>query len=52
MKDQPANKILSVDPDSPAAEAGIRPGDELLSINGNEINDEIDLTFYAADITD
>ncbi|MBV6342246.1 DUF512 domain-containing protein [Candidatus Magnetobacterium casense] len=52
MTDTVANKILSVYPDSPAAEAGIRPGDELLSINGNAINDEIDLTFYAADTTD
>ncbi|MBF0317420.1 MAG: DUF512 domain-containing protein [Nitrospirae bacterium] len=52
MRDQLANKILSVDPDSPAAEAGIRPGDELISINGNEINDEIDISFYAADTTD
>jgi putative radical SAM enzyme (TIGR03279 family) len=32
-----------------AAEAGLRPGDRVLSINGNALRDLIDLDFYQAD---
>ena len=35
-------RILSVYPSSPAAKAGIRPGEYLVSINGEQIIDEID----------
>ncbi|MBF0343087.1 MAG: DUF512 domain-containing protein [Nitrospirae bacterium] len=52
MASSNGRKILSVDPQSPAAEAGIKAGDELISINGNYINDEIDLNFHAHDTTD
>lgn len=40
-------KIMSVIPRSPADKAGIKPGDVLISINDNEINDVLDYQFYA-----
>ena len=44
-------KITSVEPNSRAARAGIQPGDELCSINGEEIRDVLDYRFYLADKT-
>jgi len=42
-------KIRDVDKDSPASHIGLRPGDDLLSINHHPIRDPLDLQFYAAD---
>lgn len=44
-------KIESVTPRSPAAKAGIRAGETLISINGNKINDALDYGFYTYDNT-
>ncbi len=41
--------IQDVLPRSLAAKKGIKPGDKLLSINGNVIRDFIDLQFYSSD---
>ncbi|MBR0131572.1 MAG: DUF512 domain-containing protein [Lachnospiraceae bacterium] len=41
--------ITDVVIDSPADDAGIRPGDTLLEINGNIIEDVLDFHFYEAD---
>jgi serine protease Do len=42
--DQPDGALVaSVDPDSPAAKAGLQPGDVILSYNGNPINSSGDL---------
>jgi putative radical SAM enzyme (TIGR03279 family) len=41
--------ITEVTPRSPAAKLGIQPGDALLSINGSEVRDEIDLVFLQSD---
>ena len=38
--------ISGVEPKSPAAKKRIRPGDELLSVNGHEIADVLDYRFY------
>jgi serine protease DegS/serine protease DegQ len=35
--------IMRVIPESPAAQAGLQPGDILLKLDGNEIADQIDL---------
>ncbi|MCG6553399.1 MAG: DUF512 domain-containing protein [Candidatus Magnetominusculus sp. LBB02] len=43
------SKIESVAVGSPAYNAGIRSGDDLISINGHSIADEIDLLFYTAE---
>lgn len=42
-------KIESVTPRSPASKAGIKPGETLISINGNKINDALDYGFYTYD---
>ena len=42
-------KIVSVEERSYAKKAGIRPLDNLISINGNEISDVLDYRFYLAD---
>ena len=42
-------KIISVEERSYAKKAGIRPLDNLISINGNEICDVLDYRFYLAD---
>ncbi len=42
-------KITLVERRSRAARAGLREGDILLSINGNEINDVLDYRFYLAE---
>ncbi len=46
-----AIKISGILPKSLAAYAGIEGGDILVSINGNEIRDFLDLEFYAADFS-
>lgn len=42
-------KISSVAPDSLAAKAGILPGDFLISVSGNEINDVLDYRFFISE---
>jgi len=42
-------KIVRVEQESIAEELGIRPGDELLEINGQRVRDSIDYRFSAAD---
>nr|WP_297278870.1 DUF512 domain-containing protein [uncultured Butyricicoccus sp.] len=44
-----ASKICSVDPGSPAARAGICPGDTLLTIDGAAVRDVLDYKFYGYD---
>jgi len=39
-------KILSVEKDSPAQKVGILPGETVISINGNRIDDVLDYRFY------
>jgi len=39
-------KIVAVEERSYAKKAGIKPGDILLTVNGNEINDVLDYRFY------
>ena len=41
--------ITSVDPHSPAARAHIKPGEQLLAINGQRIVDVLDYRFYGYD---
>jgi putative radical SAM enzyme (TIGR03279 family) len=49
-KGQPRGGVVdTVDAGSPADRAGIRPGDVLLSINGNKLRDAIDYQFFSAD---
>ncbi len=43
--------ITSVDPHSPAARAHIKPGEQLLAINGHRIVDVLDYRFYGYDPT-
>jgi putative radical SAM enzyme (TIGR03279 family) len=42
-------KIVAIEPDSIAADLGLRAGDELLEINSRRINDALDLRFSEAD---
>lgn len=42
-------KIESVDAGSPAAKAGILPGEKLISVNGNPIEDVLDYRFHTAE---
>jgi len=42
-------KIIGIEPGSVAAEIGLRPGDELLAINDQAVEDIIDVQFYAAE---
>jgi putative radical SAM enzyme (TIGR03279 family) len=42
-------KIREVEPDSPASRAGLAAGDEILTLNGHPIPDELALRFYLAD---
>lgn len=44
-----ASKIVSVDPASPAARAGVRAGEILLAIDGVSIRDVLDYKFYSYD---
>lgn len=47
-----AVKIFAVLKNSLCGKKGVRPGDMLLSINGNKINDVLDYRFYSDDIMD
>lgn len=42
-------QIVAVQPDSVATAVGLQPGDELLAINDNPVEDVIDVQFYAAE---
>lgn len=44
-----AGKIKGVQARSAAAKLGVKPGDELLEINGHPVQDVIDVQFYSAD---
>ena len=44
-----SNVIQSVDVGSPAEQAGIQPGDRLLTVNGNQIIDVLDYQYYTYD---
>src|SRR3990172_2551503 len=46
---QYAGIIQSIDPASLAAEMGLQIGDEVIAVNGNAVEDVIDVQFYAAD---
>ncbi|GAB4332804.1 MAG: DUF512 domain-containing protein [Calditrichia bacterium] len=41
-------KIIDIEPESIAAELGIKPGAQLLEINGKKIRDNLDYRFYCA----
>jgi len=41
--------IIGIAPDGLAADLALRPGDELLAINGHPLRDVIDVQFYAAE---
>jgi putative radical SAM enzyme (TIGR03279 family) len=41
--------ITAVTPDSVAADIGLQPGDQLLAINDNPVEDVIDVQFYSAE---
>ncbi len=43
-------RITSIRKESPAAEVGLLPGDDLISINGNPIADIIDFLYHASDV--
>ncbi len=45
----PVGAISAIDPDSLAAEAGLRPGDQVLSVNGQAIRDPVDYRFQTTD---
>jgi putative radical SAM enzyme (TIGR03279 family) len=42
-------EILSILPGSTAARMGLKPGDSVISVNGEEIHDVIDFRFFSAD---
>ena len=44
-----ASRIISVDPGSPAARAGVEAGETLLSIDGAAVRDVLDYKFYGYD---
>ena len=43
LPDERGALVASVDPDSPAEKAGLKPGDVVLSLDGNRIKDSADL---------
>lgn len=45
----PMTKIQSVEPGSPGARAGLRPGQTLVTVNGHPIVDVLDYKFYTYD---
>ena len=45
----PSGAIGAIDPDSLAAEAGLRPGDQVLTVNGRPIRDPVDYRFQTTD---
>jgi len=46
---QHAGFVRHIDPDSFAAALGLRPGDEVLAVNGHPVEDVVDVQFYAAE---
>lgn len=46
---RPGGIISRVEPNSLAARLGLQPGDELLTVNGRELRDVIDVQFYSAE---
>ena len=42
-------RITGIEPGSVAAEIGLLPGDELLAINDNQVEDVIDVQYYSAE---
>lgn len=42
-------KIVDIEPGSIAWELGIQPGDEIITINGKQISDQLDYRFYQND---
>lgn len=46
---QPGGEVIAIVPGSPAADLDLRPGDRILTINGQEMRDVIDYQFAAAD---
>jgi len=42
-------RIVAVEPGSVAADVGLRPGDELLAINGQTVEDVVDVQFHGAE---
>ncbi len=46
---QQGGLIIKIEEDGLASQVGIRPGDELLAINRNQVNDIIDVNFYGAE---
>lgn len=46
------NKVESVVPNSYIAESGLLPGDEIIKINGKNVNFYNDITLYAQDFTE
>jgi len=46
---QHAGVIRNIEPGSLAADMGLRPGDEVLAVNGHPVEDVIDVQFYAAE---
>lgn len=49
MTTLPGGRIAAIEPDSFAADIGLRIGDEVLAVNGHTVEDVIDVQFYAAD---
>lgn len=45
----PIGRIIAVEPGSFAAQVGAKPGDGLLAINGNPVEDVIDVQYHAAE---
>jgi len=49
VEQQQGGRVTAVQPRSAAAKAGVQVGDELLAINGQAVQDVIDVQFYAAE---
>ncbi len=45
----PVGAISAIEPDSLASEAGLRPGDQVLAVNGRSIRDPVDYRFQTTD---